>query len=106
MRSADLRRALVAASAVALVIAGGCRGPRDDSATTYGPAELIPIPEPDVSSGDPKVGEQIQNRLARIEKLAQDPGGAAEFAQAYGDLGLVFIAYDFLEAARVCFENS
>ncbi len=100
MMSVGGRRALLIAGAVALLIAGGCRQKGGST------AELVPIPEPDVSGGDPKVGEQIRGRMAEIEELAEGGSPPAELAEAYGDLGLVFITYDFLEAAQASFENA
>ncbi len=96
---------LLAAGAVALLAAGGCqRSPGGSGEPGERPA-LLEIPRPDVSGGDPRVGEQIASRLAEIEELARGDDPAA-LADAYGDLGLVFITYDFLDAAETSFENS
>lgn len=67
----------------------------------------VPVPEPDLSAADPAVREQIGERRERLAALFADPdAGDAELAEGYGDLGLVYIPYDFLAAAEACFDNA
>jgi tetratricopeptide (TPR) repeat protein len=53
--------------------------------------------------------EQLATVRAALEALlaaAGTRGGDAELAQAYGRLGQLYYAYDFLELAEACFENA
>jgi len=69
--------------------------------------ELLPVPSPDLSAADPAVREQIAEKRAvvdaALERGASEPAAAAE---AFGDLGLVYLLYDFLDAAGACFDNA
>lgn len=108
---------LLAATLLVLLAGSGCR--RDTSGAkpavdaARGPAsiapggELEPVPRPDVSRADPAVREQLaaQWRLLdeRLARRADDPAAAAE---AFAQLGMLYVAYDFLPPARVCFANA
>ena len=69
--------------------------------------DLEPVPTPDLSAADPGVQEQLAEERAALdqalERVASEPAVAAA---AYGDLGLVYLLYDFLDAAGVCFDNA
>jgi tetratricopeptide (TPR) repeat protein len=67
---------------------------------------LQEIPQPDLSAAQETVRVQIQEGEARIAELREQESAAAELAEAYGDLGLVYLTYSFLEASEACFENA
>jgi tetratricopeptide (TPR) repeat protein len=97
-----LGRALVAATALA-----ACRGEpaREGPPPVTAPA-LATVPEPDLAAAAPAVREQIGARreALRAGLEAGAPGGA--LAESFGQLGLVYLVYDFLDAAEACFANS
>lgn len=69
--------------------------------------ELEPVPTPDLSAADPAVQEQIAEKRATLDQALEAVGSEpAVAAEAYGDLGLVYVLYDFLDAAGVCFDNA
>ena len=71
------------------------------------PGELLPVPEPDLSTAAESVREQVREQKAKLDALLADSSAeGAERAQAFGDLGLRYLVYDFLDAADVCFANA
>lgn len=68
-------------------------------------AELLDIPHPSLEGTDQAVQEQVREHRERIEAPVRDADSRI-LAEAYGDLGLVYVLYDFVQAAEVCFENS
>lgn len=76
-----------------------------------GPAAAAPalreVPEPDLAAAADDVRAQIEGERARLDELLADPASPpAERAQAWGDLGLRYLIYDFLEAAEAAFVNA
>ncbi len=70
-------------------------------------ADLRPIPAPDLTAAEPAVRQQLAGKLAEVEALLA--GTATEetaSAEALGELGLLYILYDFLDSAEVCFANA
>ena len=106
MRSGRLRfaaPALTLALALTLVwaLAGlGCRAPQKS-------VPLEPLPELDLSGAETAAREQMLDQRAAVDRLlsARD-ADPAEQAEALGDLGLIYVTYEFLEAAEVCFANA
>lgn len=89
------------AAAALLALALACGGPAAER------PELLPIPRPDLSEASPEVLEQIEGELAAVEALRAAEGTADQaLADAYGQLGLLFVTYSFVEAAEVGFENA
>jgi tetratricopeptide (TPR) repeat protein len=69
--------------------------------------ELREIPRPDSSGAEPAVQEKIAAARARLESLLADRNAApADLAAAFGDLGFVYLTYEFLEASDASFENA
>ena len=62
-------------------------------------ANLRPVPEPDLTSAEPRVREQISAQRAAVD-------ASEATAEAFGMLGLIYLAYDFQEAAEACFDNA
>lgn len=85
----------VVASAVALVfLACGRPGPL-----------LEPVPHPALDPIDAAARDQIRQAIQQLDDVTAD-GRAADRAVAYGELGRIYQAYDFDEAARVAFANA
>ncbi len=95
--------------ALALPLALGCggegRGPEE--AASVAQAELEPLPELDLAGAERAAREQLVEQRGVVERLltagAAEP---AELAEAFGDLGLLYVTYEFLEAAEACFANA
>jgi len=69
--------------------------------------DLEPVPAPDLASADPAVREQIAEKRAALDAALERAGSEpAVAADAYGDLGLTYLLYDFLDAAGVCLDNA
>ncbi len=98
--------ALVAVLVLLLAALAGCRG--DEPGTDGGGPEAVrvAVPEPDLSGAQAAVREQIGERREALATALERDAPAAEVAEAYGALGLVYIPYDFLSAAEACFENA
>lgn len=87
------------AAAPSPVIAG-------DTANTVA-ADLPPVPAPDLVASEASVREQLEAQQVQLaEVLANADTDATARAAAYGDLGLLYIVYDFLEAAGVAISNA
>ena len=63
--------------------------------------ELLEVPQPNLSAAEPAVQEQVARQRRELEALLTaddfDPNAAAE---AYSNLGLAFVLYDFTDAAE------
>jgi len=69
--------------------------------------ELIPVPHPVLDSVEPAVRQQIEELRKQLEDPGQDgTSEAAALAEAYGNLGLAYQAYDLLDPAEACYENA
>ncbi len=100
------RRPAAGVLAAALALAACGRGTVPGEAPAAAVA-TVPVPEPDLAHAEPAVRQQIATRRDALDALAAHPDAdPAELAQAYGDLGLVYIPYDFLAAAAACFDNA
>ena len=78
-------------------------------APTLAPARigLQPVPLPPLDASELPVVEQIEQAVHTVRTLgsARD-AGRGELADAYGRLGQLFHAYEFLESAASCYENA
>jgi tetratricopeptide (TPR) repeat protein len=92
--------------------ASGCRNQQSEpsvpsanlSATTGG---LRPVSLPDISSAAAPVQSQLRDRYAALkQKIDVSSTPAAELAEAYGGMGKLFIAAEYLDAAEPCFLNA
>ena len=97
-----MHRSLSAITALLLfLLALGC-------ARTPPPQEVVDlseVPAPDLSKAEDAVRQQIQEKQAEIAGLSPAADRPA-LGQAYGDLGLIYLTYSFVEAAGVCFDNA
>ena len=69
--------------------------------------DLISVPHPDLNAAERLIREQLQaerSKLTAIVKAAEVPDSAR--ADAFGRLGRLYHAYDFIEAARACYRNA
>lgn len=91
-----------AAAIVLLVLSPACRrldGP--------GRSALEAVPLPDISNASAPVQEQIRVRYASLQAaIANARSPAAELAAAYGEMGKLFIAAEYLDAAAGCLRNA
>ncbi len=67
--------------------------------------ELQEIPAPDLSGAEEAVRQQVKDKQDEIEALSAAPE-TAKLSQAYGDLGLTYLTYSFVDAAEVSFSNA
>ncbi|HVS66381.1 MAG TPA: tetratricopeptide repeat protein [Thermoanaerobaculia bacterium] len=97
---------------LALPLLSSCAGEsaRDGGAPDRGgstAATLLPVPEPDLARSEQGVREQVEEQQRELRTRLDDPAIApAELASAFGDLGLLYVTYSFLEAAEACFRNA
>lgn len=81
---------------VLLLTLTGCKG--------QGAADLQPLPEVDLAAAEEAARAQLEEARRRVETAEdQEP---AELAEAYGDLGLLYVLYELLEGAEVSFANA
>lgn len=84
--------------ALALLVAGCRQGPPK--------VELLVVPPPDLERAEPLVREQIGAQQAAVARAETGGAGTAVLGEAYGELGLVYIAYGFFDAAGLAIENA
>ncbi len=89
-----------------LFLLAGCSPETGKQASVESSPERMAIPEPDLSEAQPAVREQITKAEAAVDRRVKAGAGVAELAQAYGDLGLVYLTYAFTEAAEAAFINA
>lgn len=68
---------------------------------------LVPIPEPDLSGLEPAVTDQLRETRAHLEALLGRPDATpATQAEALGELGRLYHAYDLAEPAEAAFYDA
>lgn len=72
------------------------------------PAQTLePLPELDLSVTGDRVREQLTEQRAVVERLLGEADvEPSVLAEELGELGLLYLLYDFLEPARTCFDNA
>jgi tetratricopeptide (TPR) repeat protein len=77
------------------------------SSVTAAPTlNLLPIPQPTPST-DPAVKEQVEDAWSEFQAVSEKKGGSQkELANAYGQMGMVYHAYGFVDSAAVCYQNA
>src|SRR5262249_9790596 len=66
-----------------------------------------PIPQPNLGAVQNSVREQIESAWAELQAATQQSGiDQRQLADAYGQMGKVYHAYDFSEAAEACYQNA
>ena len=77
------------------------------AANSYSNVELGEVSQPDLSGVDPPVQEHIRTAQAALAAvLAQPNSSAAQRSQAFGDLGRIYQAYGFDDAALAAYKNA
>lgn len=97
-------RTLVTAVCVIGALTAGCTT-RDRAASARG--ALLPVSLPDLSRSDEAVQAQArQLHAALTETLENRRAPTADVAAAYGKLGMLFHAAEYLDAAAPCYMNA
>lgn len=95
--------AVFAAGLIAIAVTD-CASKHD---ATVERAALKPVALPDLSRTEPSVQQQIQEaHAALMTKSGASGTGAADLANAYGEMGKLLMAAEYLEAAESCFLNA
>lgn len=110
---------VLALTVAAVLLAAACGPSTEESAVpdaegrtatterTTADDSLQPLPALDLSAADAGAREQLETRRAEVQALldagADDPVATAE---ALAGLGLLYLTYEFLDAAGVCFDNA
>jgi len=61
---------------------------------------------PDISGAAPAVQSQLREAYAAMQQKVSATSSAGERAAAYGDMGRLFLATEFLDSAETCFLNA
>ena len=99
-------------SAVLLLLLVACAAPEggapEGSALSSGAhPDLEPLLELDLSGAESGAREQMMAQRAAVENLrTRSDADPAELAEAFADLGLLYVTYEFLASAEACFENA
>ena len=67
---------------------------------------VLPVPQPRLDDLEPAVAEQIRDAQARTAGIVAKGGSSRELADAYGSLGRVYHAYEFLDSAEPAYLNA
>ncbi len=90
---------------VVAAISIACGGTKD-SATPPAPP-LRPVTLPDISSAAAPVQAQLRERYTSLTRTIDDRGAATSaHAAAYGEMGKLFLAAEYFDAAEACFANA
>jgi tetratricopeptide (TPR) repeat protein len=96
-----------AAIAVVFLAATACEAPKPPTRETATVSELRPVTLPDMSKAASSVQDQIRTAYSTLMARGENPATpAAERAASYGELGKLFMAADFGQAAEACFLNA
>jgi tetratricopeptide (TPR) repeat protein len=81
-----------------------CRPSPEQSAV---PAKPLPISLPDLSGMEPAVQQQMRDAFASMTMKREDPSTPpAVLGRAYGEMGDLFLAAEYVGAAEPCFLNA
>lgn len=98
---------LVLVLGAGLAACGGASPPGSSPGGASVRPVLLPVTLPDVSSAAAPVQRQIRDRHAALQAVvARADASGRELASAYGDMGKLFIAAEYYEAAGACFDNA
>ncbi|MCP3959717.1 MAG: tetratricopeptide repeat protein [bacterium] len=86
-----------------LVFACDTPGALPDAASV----DLKPIPEVDLTGPDAAARDQVSAARAEVDRLlGRSPRDARALGQAYGRLGMIYNAYQYLDAAAAAYRNA
>ena len=97
---------LLPAALLALVVVPGCGGkPNQPPARKDAAVQAVELP--DISRAAAPVQAQLREQYAALQRQAGDPSSPpAGLAAAYGEMGRLFMATEFLDQAERCFGNA
>ena len=67
---------------------------------------LTPVALPDISSAAESVQTQIRDRYQSLQAAIDRKAPAPELATAYGEMGKMFVAAEYYDAAEACLRNA
>jgi tetratricopeptide (TPR) repeat protein len=67
---------------------------------------VLPVPQPRLDDLEPAVAEQIRATQQRAAGIIAKGSAAGDLADAYGSLGRVYHAYEFLDSAEPAYVNA
>lgn len=70
------------------------------------PPELLPVPEPDLSSMEEGVRERLESMHAALLAATSAKIDVAQLGEAYGTMGQHYLAHELLDPAEACFRNA
>jgi tetratricopeptide (TPR) repeat protein len=104
------RSPAVVAVLLAVAFPLGCARSEEEgpqAAAVSSDAAAIAVPKPDLSAAEEAVRRELEQQFAAVEEfLASVERPPGEQARALGDLGRLYHAYDFIAAARSCYEGA
>ena len=87
--------------------AGESKAPPETAAAGSLSQVVRPIPQPSLSAVQNSVKEQIEAAWAALQAATQSSGSdQRQLSGAYGQMGKVYHAYDFSDAAEACYQNA
>ena len=94
-----------------LALAAGCRSQQPTSNTTSAtaitPATVRTVELPDISGAAAPVQAQLRERFTSLQRqIGRADVPPATLASAYGEMGRLFMATEFLDPAERCFTNA
>jgi tetratricopeptide (TPR) repeat protein len=106
-RGTEAPKYLCVLVSVALIGAAACGyGPRPSPEKSTRPA-LTPVALPDLSNAAESVQAQVRARYAALTAAIDKPETSPPMlAEAYGEMGKLFVATEYYAAAQACFENA
>jgi tetratricopeptide (TPR) repeat protein len=100
-------RRTVAAVISVVVLVSGCTSPQETATVSSNRPALRPVPLPDMTGAAEPVQAQLRERYASLTRRVESAGTAAiDLAAAYGEMGRLLIAAEYLDAAEPCFANA
>src|SRR4029453_2649858 len=105
---ADGRNGKVTRYVTALLVAGSiaCTGTNQAPPTSNRPS-LRPVALPDIASASPDVQTRVRERHESLTRTINDTGASSSaLADAYGEMGKLFLAAEYFDAAEGCFVNA
>jgi tetratricopeptide (TPR) repeat protein len=98
-----VRRCLVALLATVSIACGGA----DPKPAPGGRPALQAVPLPEIASASPDVQARLRERHAALTRAIEDSASSATaLADAFGEMGKLFLAAEYFDAARTCFLNA
>ena len=103
------RHARVARLTAILLLGSLCLGSSIGCEKTESkPPDLVEIPHPDITNKfDDAVKRQLQSKQSELAAVCERPeADQAELSRSYGEMGMLYHAYDLHDAAEACYRNA